>query len=539
MRTRRIIAFLIITALMAISFGCSQKTNDNGKEADTSKQTESTTPKTSTDEEKPLVNKTGFPIVNEQITLKIFGEQGALHNNWSEMDVFIKYQEMTNIKLDFEVVPSQGFSEKKSLLFASGDYPDMFVRAHLSNEEIVKYGSSGVLASLEELMPEYAPNYSKHMNDYPEIRARITAPDGHIYALSDVISLTAARTDKYWMNVEWLKRVGKEIPTTFDELEDVLRSFKTMDFDGNGINDEIPMGANNLDSVINNICGCWGLQIQFGQRFNVEDDKVSTWVNSDEYKDMLMWLNKMYKEGLLDQEIVTQDYARFAAKMAGQKMGFFFNQADDTFDSTNYVGIAPLQGKSDKIYVKAQPVARGNGVFAISTSCKYPEAALRWVDYFYGEEGSIFLRFGVEGKTWNRGADGKPEYVDGILNNPDGSGSAIGKFTIWPGGGAPQWLNEENSIAVASATTVAAQQALEPYIPDKIYSMPLFTQDINERLLILQNDINTYVSESSAKFVIGEISFDEWDNYVSTLEKIGIEEWVNIYQDALDSLNGK
>jgi len=539
MKARRIIVILLIAALMIISFGCGQKVDDTEKEVDSSKGTETTTPSTSTDEEKPLVNKTGFPIVNEQITLKIFGEQGALHDEWSQMDVFTKYQEMTNIKLEFEVVPSQGFSEKKSLLFASGEYPDMFVRAHLSNEEIVKYGSSGVLAPLEELIPEYAPNYYKHMNDYPDISSRITAPDGHIYALSDVISLTAARTDKYWFNVEWLKRVGKEIPTTFDELEDVLRAFKTVDFDGNGINDEIPMGANNLDAVINNICGCWGLQIQFGQRFNVEDGKVSTWVASDEYKDLLMWLNKMYEEGLLDQEIVTQDYARFAAKMAGQKMGFFFNQADDTFDSSNYIGIAPFKGKSDKIYVKSQPVARGNGVFAISSSCEYPEAALRWVDYFYGDEGSIFLRFGVEGKTWNRGADGKPEYVDGILNNPDGSGSAIGKFTIWPGGGAPQWLNEENSIAVASPTTVAAQEALDPYIPEKIYAMPLFTQEINERLLILQNDINTYVSESSAKFVIGELSFDEWDSYVSTLEKIGIEEWVSIYQEALDSLNNK
>lgn len=487
-------------------------------------------------EEASPVNKEGFPIVNEPITLKIFGQTHPMHVDWSEMDVFIAYQEMTGINLEFELAPTQGYDEKKNLLFAGGDYPDMFVRAQLNNTELVKYGGAGVLLPLGDLIAEWAPNYAGHLAEYPAIRTRITAPDGGIYALSDVVTQTAARTEKFWMNKDWLEAVGKGVPATVEELEDVLRAFKTLDYDQNGQNDEIPMGARDLNSIINNMIGMWGEQYQFDQKFSVsQDGTVGTWITSDSLKGLLQWANRMFAEGLIDPELFTQDQAKWNAKMSGQKVGFFFNQADDMFDPASFVGVAPMSGMSDTIYVKSSPVGRGNGVFAISTSCRYPEAAMRWVDYFYGEEGSIFLRFGVEGKTWNRGPDGKPEYVDGILDSPDGSGAAISKFTIWPGGGAPQWINLDNSIAVASETTVAAQQALEPHIPENIYPAPIFDQATNDRLLILDGDIKKYYEESTAKFVKGDLGFDNWDTYVETLEKMGVNEWVEIYQKALDS----
>lgn len=536
MRRKRLVSLLLclfmLTGLLSACGGTGKNTEavNSGGTAEESKDNSAAV------KEESNLNETGFPIVKEPITLKIFGQQGPVQAEWPTMDVLKEYQVKTGINLEFDVVPSQGYDEKKSLLFASNDIPDIFVRAFLSNSEIVKYGNMGVLTPLEDLIEKYAPNYAKHLADNPAIRARITAPDGHIYALSDVITLNAARTDKYWMNQSWLEQVGKEVPTSIAELEEVLRAFKGVDFNGNGQADEVPFGVADLTGLINNLCGTWGFQRQFGQNLQIVDGKVESWITSDGFKDMLMWLNQMYQEGLIDQEIFTQDYAKYAAKMSGQLMGFFFNQADDTFDSTDFAGIAPFTGKSDKQYVSSQPIARGNGVFAISASCKNKEAAMRWVDYFYGEEGSVFLRFGLEGKTMTFNAAGEPEYVDGILNSPDGSGTAIGQFTIWPGGGAPQWLNDGNSVAVASERTKAAQVALDPYLPENIYSEPLFTQDVNDRLSILQTDIVTYFNEAAAKFVRGELPFDKWDTYVSTLNKIGLEEWVSIYQEAYNAL---
>lgn len=68
------------------------------------------------------VNAEGFPIVNDEITLKVFGQQGPVQGKWDEMSMWKKYQEMTNIKLDFtDVLPAEGYDEKKSLMWASNE----------------------------------------------------------------------------------------------------------------------------------------------------------------------------------------------------------------------------------------------------------------------------------------------------------------------------------------------------------------------------------------------------------------------------------
>ena len=172
-----------------------------------------------------------MPIVTEPITLSIFGKQGAIHADWQTMDFFVEYQNMTGITLDFQQVPSQGYDEAKALMFASGvgAYPDMLVAAGLNGSEIIRYGEEGVLIPLEELMETYAPNYTALMEKYPDIEGRITAPDGHIYALAAVIAVPAARTAKIWCNTAWLEANGLQVPTTFEELEEVLRAFKTYD----------------------------------------------------------------------------------------------------------------------------------------------------------------------------------------------------------------------------------------------------------------------------------------------------------------------
>lgn len=478
-----------------------------------------------------------MPIVNQEITLSIFGKQGAIHADWPTMDFFIKYQEMTGIKLDFQQAPSQGYDESKALMFTSGEYPDMLVAPALSGTEIIKYGDEGVLIPLEDLLAEYAPNYSKLMEEYADVKGRITAPDGHIYALAAIIAVPAARTDKIWCNTAWLEANNLEIPTTFEELETVLRAFKNYDANGNGVADEIPLGACDMNNYIVRMAGMFGLQYQFGHQMNLSEDgkTLECWLTSDQFKALLQWSNKMYAEGLLDSDIFTQEFSKFNAKMSGQMMGIFFNQADDAFDSTNYQGIAPFAGMSDRVYVHSGAVARDLGTFAITSACEYPEAAIRWIDYLFSDEGSYLMRYGIEGKTWTRDEDGYPVYAENILDNPNGSGPTIAQFTIWPGGGSPQYLNVHNCIAVTSDTTQAAQEALNPYMDYTLYAEPLFDTDTNERLQILQNDIDTYVKTTAAKLIKGEMSFDEWDTYCKTLQNMGLDEWVSIYQAVLDT----
>ena len=53
---------------------------------------------------------------------------------------------------------------------------------------------------------------------------------------------------RIWMNMKWLENLDLEVPTTSEELKDVLTAFATQDPNGNGVKDEIPVLTNYVDS---------------------------------------------------------------------------------------------------------------------------------------------------------------------------------------------------------------------------------------------------------------------------------------------------
>jgi putative aldouronate transport system substrate-binding protein len=482
------------------------------------------------------VNKTGFPIVNQPIKLKMFAMKSPPNGPYANMMVFQEYAKKTNINVEWNDVPTEALAEKKNLLFAANDLPDALFKAGITPLESIKYGTSGVLIPLEKLIDAYAPNVKKLLEQYPEIKPSITAPDGHIYALPTIVPLASARTPKSWLNMTWMKKLNLSVPKTTDELVDVLKAFRDKDPNGNGKPDEIPMSMRNWAQLLDWLSGSWGLDDQMGYQINIDNDKVHIWLTDDRYKEYLQYLNGLYKEKLLDQDLFLQKPSDYTGKMASGRLGFFGNQASDTFQKfkNEYAGIAPLKGPHGDQMYHANSVIRGFGEFAITKADKYPEATLRWVDYFYGDEGSIFFRYGIEGKTFTYQKDGTPQYSDEILKDPKGINVAIGKFTPWPGGGAPHVITEKNGTAVNPPEVQAAEKQLDPYLPKKILDTPLFDEATAKKVDTLRQDIDTYVSESAAKFVMGKDGFDKWDNYVSTLKKMGLDQLQTYYQDAYD-----
>ena len=76
-----------------------------------------------------------------------------------------------------------------------------------------------------------------------------TDSKGRIYAIADGRGKAYSGTGQHMLiNKAWLDKLGMQVPTTRDELEDVLKAFKTEDPNGNGQADEIPMNIRKLDS---------------------------------------------------------------------------------------------------------------------------------------------------------------------------------------------------------------------------------------------------------------------------------------------------
>jgi len=265
----------------------------------------------------------------------------------------------------------------------------------------------------------------------------------------------------------------------------------------------------------------------------------------------LTWVNKLYKEGLIDPEIVTNDVKLFQAKMTqnlvGATRGVFGGDLITMNDTARKNGdmefhlvVAPvIKGPyGDQLHPWPDPHALPQG-FVITRANKYPVETAKWADYWYSEEGQKSL-WGIEGKNWEM-VDGKPRWTDWMLNNPEGKlvdevwGSLTPGRSIWPTVWLPADLilqRDSEEVRYAKQHILTEDVLVEPLPP----KLP-FTQEENNRRVQLMNDIQTFVDESITNFIIGRSSLSDWDKYVEQVKSMGIDEVLDIYQKAYDRWN--
>ncbi|WP_249716630.1 extracellular solute-binding protein [Paenibacillus sp. J31TS4] len=493
------------------------------------------------------LNATGFPIVKEPIKLTFFtGKAATTANNWNETVIWKEYAKMTNINVDFQLVPFDNLTEKRNLSLASGDYPDAFHTTRMTNTDLVKYGSQGTFIKLNDLIDKYAPNLKKILDADPSIRKGITMADGNIYAfplIYDQQFTSALLGAKLWYKKDWLDALGMKEPTTLDEFYEYLKAVKNTDLNKNGKADEIGYGGVGYADLLNKLKGSFGLMNRGTAQPNVDMDPKTNELRfvptAPEYKEMLQYVNKLTKEGLIEKEITTIKSNQFYAKGAEGVYGSMVTTSPYTLmKQTTYVGMPMLKGPNgqDKFTAIRSPLVQ-TGAFVITDKNKNPEATVRWMDYFYSEEGNKMFFMGIKDQSYTETADGKVQYTDEITKNPQGLTleQAVVKYVTWPGGSYPGIVRQKFFAgAEALPESIEAAKKVEPNLIKDIWPPFSFTDAENEKLITLQNDIHTYVTEMETKFITGTIPFTEWDNYVATIKKMGVDEYLKIYKAGYD-----
>ena len=124
------------------------------------------------------------------------------------------------------------------------DMPDVFVvDNHLTNEMILAYGEAGLFMELDEFVndPAKMPNYCAIPDaDRALMTTASTQANGHVYSLSAYEPETWNMTPfRMFINNTWLEKLNLQVPTTTEELKQVLIAFRDGDPNGNGQKDEI------------------------------------------------------------------------------------------------------------------------------------------------------------------------------------------------------------------------------------------------------------------------------------------------------------
>lgn len=556
MGRKALTAILCMILLLSLSLvGCggqstSQKEateqNQSGKADSTTKEAEQPGTNDSKEQE-PAEFK--LPLTDKPATIK-----WATVENWyppasltSGLPVWKEIEKITNVKIEWDVAPdAQYITAMQTRLAAATDLPDI---VRVPGGDPTAYGQADVLIPLEDLIQKYAPNVQKVFARDPEAKKLMTSGDGHIYGLAPIIRESSYVMPNYFtIRKDWLDQLGLKVPDNLDDWYNVLKEFKEKDPNGNGKPDEIPWGNDPLFFGEAFGLHLWASAWQGGYWAD-KDGKVFYQWTDPRMKELLIWLNKLYKEGLLDPDYGNPSAENFQTKVTKNLVGAMNNWPDLTYawakilrssgaPNAHYIPVVPPAGPKGDRSMEGYGIV-DMGFQGITKDSKDPVLAIKLMDFLWSEQGIKFMAWGIEGKSYTE-ENGKLKYTDWVMKNPDGLGmsDALRTLGAWP---TIPWIQQRDTylqMLAADPDFANAPELVKPYLVDPFPPL-LATKEEQERLTVLQNDINTYRSEMITKFIIGQESLDNFDTFVETLKSMNLDELVAIKQKQYERTMGR
>ncbi|MCS7461973.1 ABC transporter substrate-binding protein [Paenibacillus doosanensis] len=516
---------------------------------------------------KAAVSEPGqLPITAEKTTIKVLMKGSASVEDFATNEFTKWLEEKTNIHIEWEVAPEKSATEKLNLVLSSGDYPDVIMGFGVSPTQMMIYGSQGVFLPLNDLIEKYGVEMKKMFQANPFYKDLITAPDGNVYALPQVNECYHCMyQQRMWIQKPWLDKLGLQMPTTTDEFYEVLKAFKTKDPNGNGKADEIPLSGSiqasssnlfstqMLDSFLMNAF----IYDHGEKKLYLDNGKVAVPYNKPEWKEGLKYLHKLYAEGLIDPQALTQDNNQLKklgenpdtvilGASSGHNMGSLTTLGASSGRWLTYVAVPPLKGPNGFQNAAYHPYVVSNGQYVITKNAKNPEAAFRLADFLFNSPDTVIRWYaGREGVEWR--------YAEKSEIGINGKPAIWKQLTPWGGVQNVNWgqtgpsyrsndfrlgevANPEQPLEVILYNETKTK--MEPYQMniDKVMPPVFFTADQASEVADLEKTILDHVKEMMARFITGDSDIDKnWDAYLKNLENMNIKRYLEIYQTAYDA----
>lgn len=460
----------------------------------------------------------------------------------SESAAYRAAMEATGIEMISTTVSTAVEQEQFQLMCASGttgDY-DFLVgaaRAYGSADAAVE---DEILLDISSFIPEYMPDFDAFLRGDEEIRKVLTTDSGAIVNIAG--RATGGRPQGFGIRKDWLDGAGLDIPTTYDQLHEVLTVFK------NDYNCPEPLLMYSTGFLDNDFL-CAGLGMtQSG--YYVEDDTVKFAYLEDAFHDYAKLIAQWYAEGLLSKDFINNVQGMgvsYDAQMQDGTAGVFMTGVD-IFSNSSKAGASDPDWEAvpiaDMTPTGTETITLGrtpnadplSNCWNVTTgvSDDRMQYVLGFANWFFTEEGSIACNFGIEGEGFEY-VDGEPHLTELVTNNPEGMGSFIAesKYLNWC---APYCLDERYYDSVYD--TQAQADANDIWNSNRNSSQKYYgdmTGDENTQYSAVYNDIDTYISNMAVSFMTGAADVDsEWDTFVSTIESMGIDQCIEIKQAAYD-----
>jgi putative aldouronate transport system substrate-binding protein len=494
----------------------------------------------------------GLRLTDKPVTLSYWVtlSSNAPIQTMNDMGMYQEMEKITGVHINFFHPPAGQQNEQFNLMIASRDLPDIIEYTWGSYPGGVdKAITDNVIVNLTGKIKTLAPDYYAAVTKYPDVEKQVKTDRGNFYAFQAIGIGVNAVTAGLIIREDWRRELGLPMPETVDEIAAMLTRFK---------NEKGATAPYTGGSTIFNepyIAGAFGVGTGY---FMVNQGKTVKYGPLEPaFRDYLTLMHDWYVKGLLDPDFIANDRKAMDAKVTSGKAGMvsgglgggigtYLNAMKDKGTSFDLTGIkSPALKKGDvSNFGSLTRDMRPNGMAAIMTPCKEQDLAMRWFNIFYTETGNNLRNFGVEGLTYTW-VNGYPKYTDLVMKNPEGlsMAAALLKYSraAEPAPGlidqryADQYTFQFDQQKAAAANWTSNLDRLKVTMMVPV----TFTPEEASSLGSTSSNINTYVAEMLPKFIMGTEDLSKFNDFVSQLRRLGIENEIKIRQTALDRYNAR
>jgi len=555
------ISLILVGVILAILFvGC---TSDSSHSSDSVKIEKGETENIKQEEPKEQkeeqvvddLDSSGLPIVETPIKMTFFmnAPDPRVANNVGDLEVMQEMMKRTNIYFEFIHPSAADSGEALNMMIASGDYPDLI----RNNFNFYKGGiegaiEDGIILDYTDLVDQYAVNYNK-MITTEGLDKLVKSDTGKQIAFGSTFSCSQFIGKSFAgliIREDWLNDLGLAMPETIDDWYVVLKAFKEEK------NCPIPLGLCGIFSETSQVrsqpfVGSYGASYVF----QLKDDVVKYGPILPEFKTFLETFSKWFEEGLINKDIATHDYSKdILPLMVDGKVGAitghptaFRNlyEMNDGKDPNFKLAPAPYPQVKKGEIVKYRHNHLGVNInpILVTTKCKYPVEAVKFIDYLYSPEGIDLETWGTtEGRTYTIEPDGTHKFTDLILNNPDGLtvGLARNKYTLDLLQGIWNWEWEKQQYVLPEQQNStwglwSSTATAENVIPELI----TMTAEENSIYTSVMSQVEPYAQEMILKFIMGIEPIEKFDEFVNQCKAMGIEKAEQAKQAAYERFKNR
>lgn len=469
-----------------------------------------------------------LPIVDKPTTLTwMLVSDHALNDK----AVMKEIEKRTGITLDIQAYSSSTYKDKLRMTVASGKLPDIF--HGLVPAELKKIGSQNAVVAINDYA-DSLPNFKRlYMDENPWVINSYGDENGKLYTWPiynmnrDVNHGMMYRKDIFDKNgiAEW---------TNEEEFYQALKKLKEI------YPDSYPLASKTKEGIFRDLSYGWGLgSVNYPVNYDEQDKAWQFAPIQQEHKDMLDFLKKLFNEGLLDPEFLTDTPDSWTSKMTTGKsfvtwdwigrLELFYNQVSPTNPEFNLRYGNPVGPTGN---VRTLPEVEANfGITVANNSNK--EVALKLLDYLTSPSGAALITLGIEGETFNFDADGKPVYPE-LKDLPLVDIKVLEeRYGMWAEGMylAPDRrsvyynLTEKEQEAQDKIMSANKFEALDPVLN--------FTDEETGVIAEYHLALDKAANEFNAKYVLTKSYGDkEWQEWQQSVKKLGADEIVKVYHEA-------